>query len=36
LLVYRKGKLENTFKSEGTASFEAATREKNAYVSYLI
>lgn len=34
--VYRRGKLENTFYSHGTAAFEVVTRQKNPYVPLLI
>jgi len=34
--VYRRGKLEATFLSNGTAAFEVVSREKNPYVQALI
>jgi hypothetical protein len=34
--VYRRGKLEATFISEGTAAFEVVTRNKNPYVPIII
>jgi hypothetical protein len=34
--VYRRGKLENTFYSHGTAAFEVVSRDKNPYVPMLI
>lgn len=36
VLVYRRGKLEATFKSPGTAAFEVVSRVKNPYVPLLI
>lgn len=34
--VYRRGKLEATFISEGTAAFEVVTRDKNPYVPIIL
>jgi len=34
--VYRRGKLESTVYSNGTAAFEVVTREKNPYVPILV
>lgn len=36
VLVYRRGKLEATLTSRGTASFDVATRGKNPYVPILV
>ena len=36
VLVYRRGKLEATFKSRGTTSFEIVSRQRNPYVPILI
>ena len=34
--VYRRGKLESTVYSHGTAAFEVVTRDKNPYVPILV
>jgi len=36
VVVYRRGKLEATFNSSGTAAFEVVSRHKNPYVPLLI
>ncbi len=36
VLVYRRGKLEATFNSNGNAAFEVVSRQKNPYVPLLI
>ncbi len=36
VLVYRRGKLESTFRAPGTAAFEVAARSRNPYVPTLV
>ena len=36
ITVYRRGKLESTFKAEGTAALEIVTRQKNPYVPLVL
>lgn len=36
ILVYRNGKLENTFHSRGKAAFEVVSRKKNPYIAILV
>jgi hypothetical protein len=36
VLVYKRGKLESSFSSEGTAAFEVVSRDKNPYVPILV
>lgn len=36
ILVYRRGKLEASLRSQGTAAFEVASRQKNPYVPLVI
>ena len=36
ILIYRKGKLENSFNARGTAAFEIVSRTKNPYIPLLI